>query len=60
MPSVTFGARANGLVVLDMTFGAYSTNSIAWVDALEIEASLVATTFFMSRAFPPTTALNFL
>ena len=50
MSSVTLGARANGLVALDTTLGTNATSSGTWVDALEIETSLVATAIFVLRA----------
>lgn len=50
MSSVALGARANGLVALDTTLGANAASSCARVDALEIEASLVATAILVLRA----------
>lgn len=50
MSSVALGAGANGLVVLDAAFGIDAASARARVDALQIEASLVAAAILVLRA----------
>lgn len=53
---VAFGARADGLVVLDSTIGSHSAGSGARIDALQVKASPGKATLLVLRTLGVTTA----
>lgn len=50
MASVAFGTGANGFVIFDTALGADTASAHARVDALQIEAGLIGSAFFVLRA----------